>query len=62
MHVTMKHLIATTILGLAAGEAVRGTNLGGWLVLEPRITPSLFYRFLGNTREDGVAFDSYTFC
>lgn len=24
---------------------VRGTNLGGWLVLEPWITPSLFYQF-----------------
>ncbi len=25
----------------------RGTNLGGWIVLEPWITPSLFYQFLG---------------
>ena len=25
----------------------RGTALGGWLVLEPWITPSLFYQFLG---------------
>jgi hypothetical protein len=40
---------------------IRGANLGGWMVLEPWITPSLFYQFLGG----GVgttAFDTYTFC
>ena len=26
---------------------VQGTSLGGWLVLEPWLTPSLFYQFLG---------------
>ena len=26
-----------------------GTALGGWLVLEPWITPSLFYQFLGKS-------------
>eukprot|EP00591_Stephanopyxis_turris_P012606 CAMPEP_0195509092 /NCGR_PEP_ID=MMETSP0794_2-20130614/2122_1 /TAXON_ID=515487 /ORGANISM="Stephanopyxis turris, Strain CCMP 815" /LENGTH=156 /DNA_ID=CAMNT_0040636219 /DNA_START=98 /DNA_END=565 /DNA_ORIENTATION=+ len=26
---------------------VRGVNLGGWMVLEPWITPSMFYQFLG---------------
>lgn len=25
-------------------NAIRGTNLGGWMVLEPWITPSLFYQ------------------
>jgi glucan 1,3-beta-glucosidase len=46
----------------------RGTNLGGWLVLEPWITPSLFYQFLGAAAKFGadtpskVAFDSYSFC
>ena len=41
---------------------------GGWLVLEPWITPSLFYQFLGASKKWGddapnrVAFDSYTFC
>ena len=30
-------------------KAKNGTNIGGWLVLEPWITPSLFYRFLGKT-------------
>jgi len=40
----------------------RGTNLGGWLVLEPWITPSLFYQFLGVEDPSKVALDSYTFC
>ena len=46
----------------------RGTSIGGWLVLEPWITPSLFYQFLGASEKWGddapshVAFDSYTFC
>jgi len=35
------------------GAKVRGVNLGGWLVLEPWITPSLF--------EGGTAVDEYTF-
>ncbi|QDS70242.1 hypothetical protein FKW77_007268 [Venturia effusa] len=37
-------------------EKVRGVNLGGWFVLEPWITPSLFDA-LG-----GSAVDEYTFC
>lgn len=47
---------------------LRGTALGGWLVLEPWITPSLFYQFLGATErwgdeaKDHVGIDSYTFC
>lgn len=46
----------------------RGTSLGGWLVLEPWITPSLFYQFLGATEKwgdqakDHVGLDCYTFC
>ena len=33
------------------------------MVLEPWITPSLFYRFLGlNNNEQKVAIDSYTLC
>mmetsp|Transcript_49478 Transcript_49478/g.120105 ORF Transcript_49478/g.120105 Transcript_49478/m.120105 type:complete len:759 (-) Transcript_49478:186-2462(-) len=42
-------------------NAVRGVNLGGWMVLEPWITPSLFYQFLGQP-EGKVGIDSYTFC
>ncbi|KXN65526.1 glycoside hydrolase family 5 protein, partial [Conidiobolus coronatus NRRL 28638] len=37
---------------------VRGVNLGGWLVLEPFITPSLFERF---DPEDKVI-DEWTMC
>jgi glucan 1,3-beta-glucosidase len=40
---------------------IRGVNLGGWMVLEPWITPSLFYQFLGKG-EGATAFDMYTFC
>lgn len=47
---------------------LRGTALGGWLVLEPWLTPSLFYQFLGASEQWGddapkrVAIDSKTFC
>lgn len=39
-----------------------GTNIGGWQVLEPWITPTLFYRFLDKTHSEGVGMDQYTFC
>ena len=42
-------------------KAMRGTNIGGWMVLEPWITPSLFYWFLGKTHSEGVGLDTYTF-
>ncbi|KAL7267550.1 hypothetical protein RUND412_009860 [Rhizina undulata] len=37
-------------------EKVRGVNLGGWFVLEPWITPSLFDQF------GGSVVDEYNFC
>jgi len=40
---------------------VRGVNLGGWMVLEPWITPSLFYQFLDKD-ENSTAMDIYSFC
>ena len=40
---------------------IRGVNLGGWMVLEPWITPSLFYQFLGGD-ETNTAMDHYSFC
>jgi len=46
---------------LPFNNQIRGTNLGGWMVLEPWITPSLFYQFLGRG-EGSAAFDTYTFC
>ncbi len=45
-----------------------GTSLGGWLVLEPWLTPSLFYQFLGASEKWGddalnhVGLDTMTFC
>ena len=55
--------IASAVLASqAAAKAIVGTNIGGWMVLEPWITPSLFYRFLGKTHSEGVGVDSYTFC
>ena len=42
-------------------DQVRGTCLGGWMVLEPWITPSLFYQFLGGNEEDS-AMDIHSFC
>lgn len=37
-------------------EKVRGVNLGGWFILEPWITPSLFDPL------NGTAVDEWTFC
>lgn len=45
-----------------------GVNLGGWLLLEPWLTPSLFYQFLGADERYGkdapmhTATDMYSFC
>jgi len=39
-------------------EKIRGVNIGGWLVLEPWVTPSLFEQF---DPEDHVQ-DQWTFC
>lgn len=46
----------------ATPKAMTGTNIGGWLVLEPWITPSFFYRWVGKTHTDGIGMDSYTVC
>lgn len=43
----------------SGAELMRGVNLGGWLVLEPWITPSLFYQFLD---QETPATDERTFC
>lgn len=37
---------------------VSGTSLGGWLVLEPWLTPSLFYQFLGSDLRYGPSIDA----
>ncbi|KAG2517379.1 hypothetical protein JM16_007425 [Phytophthora kernoviae] len=49
-------------------KQVRGANLGGWFVLEPWITPSLFYQFLdtqerfGDKALEKTAMDMHSFC
>ncbi|EJS41635.1 spr1p [Saccharomyces arboricola H-6] len=44
-------------------EKIHGVNLGGWLVLEPYITPSLFEAFRTNPHnDDGIPVDEYNFC
>ncbi|ORY02208.1 putative exo-beta-1,3-glucanase [Basidiobolus meristosporus CBS 931.73] len=54
-----------TVLKLGASLAaplpdkIRGVNLGGWLLIEPWITPSLFEQFLG---KPNAAVDEFTFC
>lgn len=40
------------------GEIVRGVNLGGWFILEPWITPSLFEPWAVSQ----TVMDKYTFC
>ena len=40
---------------------LRGVNLGGWMVLQPWITPSLFYQFEGKPGPS-VAMDMHSFC
>ncbi len=46
---------------LPFNNQIRGVNLGGWMVLEPWITPSLFYQFLGKD-ENTTATDIHSFC
>lgn len=55
-------LLIAAVAAMTEAKAIIGTNIGGWQVLEPWITPSLFYRFLGNTQQDGIGVDQYTFC
>lgn len=44
-------------------EPIRGVNIGGWLVLEPYITPSLFEVFRTNQYNDnGIPADEYHYC
>ncbi|KIY50406.1 exo-beta-1,3-glucanase [Fistulina hepatica ATCC 64428] len=56
------HFLASQVQAFTPGFAygtdkVRGVNLGGWLVLEPWITPSLF-----DNTGNGAIIDEWTFC
>lgn len=56
----LSNVLEKRALPWAYGAAkVRGVNLGGWLVLEPWIRPSLFQQFVGSSNP---AVDEYTFC
>ncbi|CCE65233.1 hypothetical protein TPHA_0K00990 [Tetrapisispora phaffii CBS 4417] len=45
------------------GQPIRGVNIGGWLVLEPYITPSIFEKFRSNGyNDDGIPTDEYQLC
>ena len=57
----MKYAVAASAILGTSQAFITGTNIGGWLVLEPWITPSLFYRFLGKGQGQ-TAMDSWTFC
>lgn len=62
---TFKIATAALAASVSAGSSMRGANLGGWLVLEPWITPSLFYQFLNKEKaadHNNIGMDSYTFC
>ncbi|KAJ1407991.1 glycoside hydrolase superfamily, partial [Ochromonadaceae sp. CCMP2298] len=61
MKLLLSLAVAASLCATAFSAAKVGTNMGGWLVLEPWITPSLFYRFLGKTETD-VGMDAWTLC
>ena len=50
------------LLSKAHARPVTGVNIGGWLVLEPWITPSLFYQFLGAATPETTGMDTSSFC
>jgi len=54
--------LSSAVLGRYGTPSTVGTNLGGWMVLEPWITPSLFYRFLGHHHSEGIGIDTWSFC
>lgn len=53
---TISCSVAVPILDKRQGAPIRGVSLGGWLVLEPWITPSIFQKY------DGSIVDEYTLC
>jgi len=54
--------LAASLVATAQGKAMVGTSLGGWMVLETFISPTLWYRFVGKTKQEGTAVDLYTMC
>ena len=56
----LPYLLCFLFFSNVFSKKIRGVNIGGWLVLEPWITPSLFYQFLGSRHKIGM--DMYSFC
>ena len=56
----LPYLLCFFFFSKVLSKKIRGVNIGGWLVLEPWITPSLFYQFLGSRYKIGM--DMYSFC
>lgn len=47
----------------SSSDPIRGVNLGGWFVLEPFITPSLFESFeKSSCSDEGIPVDEYHYC
>ena len=66
LFINMYHILSMSNMILAESNTddnwqLRGVNLGGIFVLEPWITPSLFYQFQ-NRSVQTTAIDSYRFC
>jgi len=62
--------VQTEYLEIHNKYKLRMVNLGSWMVLEPWITPTLFFQFLGkevepgskDNSQDSIGMDMYTFC
>ena len=53
--------LAAAMVSTIQAKAMVGTDLGGWLVIEPWVTPSLFYRGLGKGEGESY-WDMWTLC
>ena len=54
------YFILLLLFSTIESNKIRGVNIGSYFVLEPYITPSLFYQFIG--LNNIVVSDSYNFC
>jgi len=54
-------LVLCIIVHTIEASYITGANLAGWLIPQPWVTPSLFYRFLDKNHTE-VAMDAYSLC
>jgi len=59
--ITSVLLVLAVFVVESASAFVHGTNLAGWLIPQPWITPQLFYRFL-DKNEGETAMDAFSIC